>query len=259
MRWLLASTILAQSIFLSALGCAERHASVEAPASTAAPDAARSASDTPAASGPSAASSTATSSAPPPLASSAPATSPAVARATDAPSDAVGSTPATPTEKDSDPPLSAPDGRTLPQTEARPSVDSPAFKRRIERLAQCILRDEPSSCRASFFPLLAYREVKAIEKPERDYQYRLIRHFERDIHEYNKLLGDGAKFEGIDVPENAVRWMKPGSEGNKVGYFRVLRSRLRFTKSNGKAQALELTSMISWRGEWYVVHLHGFQ
>jgi hypothetical protein len=52
--------------------------------------------------------------------------------------------------------------------------------------------------------------------------------------------------------------MKPGREGNKVGYYRVLRSKLRFTLPNGKERPLELTSLISWRGEWYVVHLHGF-
>jgi hypothetical protein len=160
---------------------------------------------------------------------------------------------------EAEPPLTGPDGKTLPQTEERPSVESPRFKRRIERLAQAILDDEPKTALESFFPLLAYKEVKAIEKPERDYQYRLIRHFERDIHEYKKLLGAGAKFEGVDVPESSARWMKPGSEGNKLGYYRVLRSRLRFTKANGKQQTLELTSMISWRGEWYVVHLHGFE
>ena len=53
--------------------------------------------------------------------------------------------------------------------------------------------------------------------------------------------------------------MKPGKEGNRLGYFRVLRSRLRFRLASGKERSFELTSLISWRGEWYVVHLHGFQ
>ena len=53
--------------------------------------------------------------------------------------------------------------------------------------------------------------------------------------------------------------MKPGSEGNRIGYFRVLRSQLRFTLADGKTKDFELTSLISWRGQWYVVHLNGFK
>jgi hypothetical protein len=38
-----------------------------------------------------------------------------------------------------------------------------------------------------------------------------------------------------------------------------LRSRLHFTLPAGRSRDFELTSLISWRGEWYVVHLHGFK
>ena len=87
-------------------------------------------------------------------------------------------------------------------------------------------------------------------------------HFERDLLEYRKRLGkdaERAEFLGVTVPEARAEWMKPGKEGNRLGYFRVLRSSLRFRLPNGKEQTFELTSMISWRGEWYVVHLHGFE
>jgi hypothetical protein len=52
--------------------------------------------------------------------------------------------------------------------------------------------------------------------------------------------------------------MDPGSEGNRVGYYRVTHSQLRVRLPNGTERNLELTSLISWRGAWYVVHLHGF-
>jgi hypothetical protein len=244
MRSLLSASVSALIFFTSTVGCAERHSGVQARTTEA-----------PAAGG------AAPAILPSALPASEPSASPApsVVTAPLVASSAVTEPSAPPAAAEAEPPLTGPDGKTLPQTEERPSVESPRFKRRIERLAQAILDDEPKTALESFFPLLAYKEVKAIEKPERDYQYRLIRHFERDIHEYKKLLGAGAKFEGVDVPESSARWMKPGSEGNKLGYYRVLRSRLRFTKANGKQQTLELTSMISWRGEWYVVHLHGFE
>lgn len=169
---------------------------------------------------------------------------------------------AAPADPLAEPSLLDSEGKPLPQTEERPRVDGAAFKRRIELLVQAIVRDEPSLARPVFFPVVAYEQVKAVAKPARDWQYRLVRTFESDIHEYHRALGPNpaqARWVGIDVPEPSARWMKPGSEGNRLGYFRVLRSRLRILKADGKERAFEVTSMISWRGEWYVVHLNGFE
>lgn len=161
-----------------------------------------------------------------------------------------------------DPPLLAADGTPLPQTEERPSVSSERFQRRMQALAHAILLGDSEPARATFFPLVAYAQVKDVQKPERDYRYRLLAHFERDIREYHQKLGPDAaraEFLGVTVPEARAEWMKPGREGNRLGYFRVLRSSLRFRLGSGREQSFELTSMISWRGEWYVVHLHGFE
>jgi len=161
-----------------------------------------------------------------------------------------------------EPALLGPDGVPLPQTEERPSASSPRFNRRLQRVADAILTGDVEKARASFFPLVAYAQVKDVQKPERDYRYRLMANFERDVREYKKALGrdaERAQFLGVTVPEERVEWMKPGKEGNRLGYFRVLRSRLRFRLASGKEQTFELTSLISWRGEWYVVHLHGFE
>jgi hypothetical protein len=153
-------------------------------------------------------------------------------------------------------------GTPLPQTEARPSANDERFKRRMQRLADAIISGDVEKARASFFPLVAYAQVKDVAKPERDYRFRLMSNFERDVREYRKALGrdaERAELIGVEVPEARVEWMKPGKEGNRLGYFRVLRSRLRFRLKDGKERSLELTSLISWRGEWYVVHLHGFE
>lgn len=161
-----------------------------------------------------------------------------------------------------DPALFGADGAALPQTEARPSSTDERFKRRMQRLADAIRSGDAESARSSFFPLVAYALVKDVAKPERDYRYRLLSNFERDVREYRKALGrdaEHAELLAVDVPEARVEWMKPGKEGNRLGYFRVLRSRLRFRLQDGKERNFELTSLISWRGEWYVVHLHGFE
>jgi hypothetical protein len=53
--------------------------------------------------------------------------------------------------------------------------------------------------------------------------------------------------------------MKRGAEGNRLGYWRVKRAQLVYQTDEGKERKLEITSCISWRAEWYVVHLHGFK
>lgn len=162
----------------------------------------------------------------------------------------------------SEPPLFDASGKPLPQTEDEPKSDSPAFLGRIELLVEAIRKDQPELARPAFFPVVAYEQVKAIENPARDWEKRLIAAFDRTIHEYHRALGaeaEAATFAGIDVPVAKSRWMKPGSEGNRLGYYRVLRSTLRLRSAAGKERAFEITSMISWRGEWYVVHLNGFK
>ena len=107
-----------------------------------------------------------------------------------------------------------------------------------------------------------FQQVKDIAKPALDHERRLLAAFARNVHEYHRELGkdaSGLRFVRVELPEDKVKWMKVGSEGNRVGYFRVLRSRLVVATGSDKERSFELTSMISWRGEWYVVHLHGFK
>jgi hypothetical protein len=161
-----------------------------------------------------------------------------------------------------EPALRGPDGGALPQTHDLPSADSPLFQYRSRMLWRAIVKDDPSIAMPFFFPVLAYQQVKDIAKPERDWKYRLVAAFKRTIHDYHRRLGrdrDQCTFIGIEVPERRARWMKPGAEGNKLSYYRVLDSILRYRDAHGRKRELGITSFISWRGQWYVVHLHGFK
>ncbi len=154
------------------------------------------------------------------------------------------------------------EGKPLPQTDQRPTLSSSSFQQRIAAVAKAIISGDAEPAVAAFFPLVAYQQVKDVAKPERDYRFRLLANFKRDVLEYHHALGAAASdatFSGVTVSERDTKWMAPGSEGNKLGYFRVLRSHLHFTLPAGRSRDFELTSLISWRGEWYVVHLHGFK
>ncbi len=152
------------------------------------------------------------------------------------------------------------DPGVLPQTRERPSAAAPAFHARVEALWEGVVNDDPARAMAFFFPKTAYEQVKAIPYPDSDWKHRLVANFARDIHAAHAKLGRDAteaKLVGIDVPDLA-RWVDPGEEGNKLGYWRVYGTRLRY-EVDGRPRVLGVSSMISWRGEWYVVHLTGFK
>ncbi len=154
-------------------------------------------------------------------------------------------------------PTTTVDPGTLPQTEDKPSVDSPAFQERLQALWTGIVEDDPEAALPFFFPLTAYRQVKPIKDPDGDWKNRLVGTYEREIHALHQQLGkdpSAATLEGIDVPMANAQWMKPGTENNKLPYWRVLNSKVRYSV-NGQQKSFVVSSMISWRGEWYVVHL----
>lgn len=156
------------------------------------------------------------------------------------------------------PELFAPDGGALPQTEEKPSLDSATYKVRVAHLWRAIVENKPELADDAFFPLAGYHQVKAVPKPEVDYERRLLAAFHRDLRAYHKQLGpkpEEAKLIEVSVPAAKAHWVKPGEEYNKGGYYRVFNSKIRFQRSDGKEGSLKLLSMISWRGEWYVVHV----
>lgn len=152
------------------------------------------------------------------------------------------------------------DPGTLPQTHDRPSDDSDALRARAQALFEAVQNDDPERAMTAFFPLHAYEQVKAIPSPASDWRHRLVASFKRDIHAAHLQLGRNsteARFVALDVGAGA-RWVEPGEEGNKLGYFRVYGSKLRYS-IDGRERTIAITSLISWRGEWYVVHLAGFR
>lgn len=150
-----------------------------------------------------------------------------------------------------------PDPGSLPQTQDKPSTTSPKFQAHVATLWNAIVRDDPSLAMPFFFPLGAYQQVKAISNAESDWRTRLVAAYEQDIHALHARLGAGAanaQFQSFDVPESTATWVPVGEEYNKGSYWRVYNSMLRYS-ANGPSGQFPVASMISWRGEWYVVHL----
>jgi hypothetical protein len=149
------------------------------------------------------------------------------------------------------------DPAQLPQTREVPRAMGGAFDARVASLWDAIVNDDPERAMVFFFPLAAYAQVKDVGDPAADWKHRLVAGYARDIHTLHGRLASGsasARLVALDVPEARARWVEPGEEYNKIGYFRVFGSKLRY-EGEDAARAFDVKSLISWRGEWYVVHL----
>jgi hypothetical protein len=149
------------------------------------------------------------------------------------------------------------DAGSLPQTTDEPVASGAMFDAGVQGLWNAIVTDDPASAMPFFFPKSAYLQVKAISDPASDYDHRLIANYEQDIHSLHAQLGTnagGAHLDGIDVPAAQAVLVQPGEESNKLQYWRVYGTTLRYTL-DGTSGTMPVTSLISWRGEWYVVHL----
>ena len=176
-----------------------------------------------------------------------------VASGTSAATTVVGSAPATTAA----PTSTTVDVGALPQTDTEPTTSTAAFKAGSAALWQAVVHDDPDRALPFFFPESAYRQVKDIGDPDGDWNNRLVANFRTDVHALHQQLGTlpaGARFERLDVPEGQAQWITPGVEFNKGPYWRVYGSRLLYT-AGGVERSLPVSSLISWRGEWYVVHL----
>lgn len=149
------------------------------------------------------------------------------------------------------------DPGTLPQTDEKPTATGAQFDAAAQGLWQAIVQDDPSLALPFFFPKSAYLQVKAISDPAGDYDHRLVANYEQDIHSLHAQLGDAAsraQLTGLSVPNDQAQWITPGVEYNKGSYWRVYGSTLTYTV-DGQTHSFPVTSLISWRGQWYVVHL----
>lgn len=156
------------------------------------------------------------------------------------------------------PPTTATTGSgTLPQTNTLPSADTTQFQSQMAALWTGIVHDSPSDAVPSFFPEGAYLQLKTIVDASGDFENRLLHDFDLDIAAANSLLGPGAAgatLVRVDVPSEYAHWIPAGVCDNDVGYYEVANSRIVY-QEGGQTRSFGIASLISWRGEWYVVHL----
>ena len=152
----------------------------------------------------------------------------------------------------------APGAGALPQTRAFPGPRTSAFDNAMADLWLAVTTGNPRFARPGFFPLAAYKQVKAIPYPVPDWQDRLWSDFVLDVRAAHRLVGSGARLDRVVVPEKYAAWVYPGACANKIGYWHVPGARVVY-RAHGQERSFGIASLISWRGVWYVVHLGAVQ
>ena len=148
----------------------------------------------------------------------------------------------------------------LPQTEAMPSATSPQFLTNMQALWSGITKNSAVLAQPAFFPEGAYLQVKTLPADAVDYQERLVGQYALDIGAAHSLLGSDAPtatFVSVIIPSGNVHWVTPNSCQNQIGYYEVGNARLVYN-AGGATQSIGIASMISWRGQWYVVHFGAY-
>ena len=152
----------------------------------------------------------------------------------------------------------APGAGALPQTRAFPSTHSGAFRNAMADLWLAVTTGNPRLGLPAFFPAAAYQQVKAIPDPAGDWRARLWHDFALDVGAAHGLVDPGARLVRVIVPVSDADWVYPGDCYNSVGYWHVAGARVVYLQ-HGQERSFGISSLISWRGVWYVVHLGAVQ
>lgn len=148
----------------------------------------------------------------------------------------------------------------LPQTRALPPAITPALTRRMRALLEGVATGSVVPAIAAFFPVQAYAKTKIYVDAAHDWRTRLIPEFAADLAALHRALdprGEPLRLLGYAVDEAEATWVLPGEEFNKGPYWRVYDTVVAYGIGSERGSFV-VNTMISWRGQWYVVHVANF-
>jgi hypothetical protein len=141
-----------------------------------------------------------------------------------------------------------------PQTTAFPKTSSTAFRNATHDIWLALATGNADYAKPAFFPEKAYEQIKAIANPASDWTNRLWYDFTLDMAAAHKLVKPGATLVKFEVPTQYAQWVSPGACYNSAGYWHVPGARVVY-RQDGTTLSFGIASFISWRGDWYLIHL----
>ncbi|HVW25435.1 MAG TPA: hypothetical protein VHC69_08690 [Polyangiaceae bacterium] len=140
------------------------------------------------------------------------------------------------------------------QNTSLPPLVSDDLSARAAQLFEAIKSGKPESADAFFFPREPFLTLKDVADPGR-YHAQILAAYHHDIRDLHKSRRswDGAELRGFELVAKPKR-VPPGHEWNKIGYYRTIGARLEY-EIQGRRRFIEVHTVISWDGRWYVTHL----
>ncbi|HSC87923.1 MAG TPA: hypothetical protein VLC09_11655 [Polyangiaceae bacterium] len=167
--------------------------------------------------------------------------------------------PPQPTPPPSPPPSSprTPAASEVADNRVEPLQDA-ALQDRARALFGAIVSGEPTGAEEFWFPREPFERLKDIPEPGK-YWEQLRRAYSRDVRTLHgkRKRWEGAAFVRFELTR-AAKWVAPGKETNKIGYYRSLHGKLVYTVE-GQERSLDVHTVITWQGRWYVTHLNPFK
>lgn len=139
-----------------------------------------------------------------------------------------------------------------------PPTAGPELQERAKGLLDAVIQDDPKLADPFWFPKEPFIPLKDVKGPDK-YWEQLHRTYGSDVHALHKKRKSwgGVVFERFEIGSNP-KWVKPGDEANKIGYHRSFHGKLRYT-ADGKSETIDVHTVITWQGRWYVTHLRKFK
>ncbi|WP_437964821.1 hypothetical protein WMF04_34845 [Sorangium sp. So ce260] len=139
-----------------------------------------------------------------------------------------------------------------------PALESEELTARARALFDAIAKNEPALADPFWFPKDPFIPLKDVKDPGK-YWDNLHAAYANDVkamHRKRKSW-EGARFVGFEVGSRP-KWVPPGDEVNKIGYYRSFHGKLKY-EIDGKPASLDVHTIISWQGRWYITHLGDFK
>ena len=140
----------------------------------------------------------------------------------------------------------------------RPALASDDLATRAAHLLDALVQGKPELADDFFFPREPFLPLKDVADPGR-YHAQLLAAYHRDVREMarKRRSWEGARFVSFELGTPPT-WVAPGKEWNKIGYHRSFHGKLRY-ELDGRTHTLDVHTVISWAGGWYVTHLGAFK
>jgi hypothetical protein len=141
-----------------------------------------------------------------------------------------------------------------PDNAVPPSKDEADLQKRASQLFDAVVHDDPALAEPFWFPREPFIPLK--DPPNAAaYWEKLHTAYANDIHflHASRPTWEGATFDRFELG-TPPRWMDPGDEHNRIGYYRSLRSSIHYRVGTDE-ESFPVEVIITWQGRWLVTHL----